>query len=215
MGRFVTVVVTLLAYLSISQAQSTFQPSATSTVSPDDASLSSSVSAAAASLGLADYVTPLVFDDITEWIPLGDSFTAGIGSNGPDDYMEFSQDCSRYQQAYPVIMNQNEQWSGNAATRTLNFGACSGNKMQDVTDKQLSDNATVDYKNFGTPQVAVITISGNDIGFTDVINSCVIRAYGWPGITDCNEMLTRVENKIESIDFADQLDRVFINIIQK
>jgi hypothetical protein len=30
---------------------------------------------------------------------------------------------------------------------------------------QLSDNAPVDYTNFGKPQLAVITIGGNDLGF--------------------------------------------------
>ena len=39
---------------------------------------------------------------VKEFIALGDSFTAGIGSNGRDDYIKQSGDCRRYMEAMPL-----------------------------------------------------------------------------------------------------------------
>jgi len=81
--------------------------------------------------------------------------------------------------AYLMQMNANTKWPGSPGDRKLNFGACSGNLMQDVWHKQLTDHAPVDYNNFGKPQLAVITIGGNNLGFESAINSCVIRAHAF------------------------------------
>ena len=109
-------------------------PTATS---PADATLVASISSAVASARLKPYATPLSTDEIKEWDALGDSFTAGIGSNGLDDFQRISQDCSRYEKAYPMQMNADGRWPGNPADRKLNFGACSGNKMEDLMSKQV------------------------------------------------------------------------------
>lgn len=41
---------------------------------------------------------------VTQYIALGDSYTAGVGSNGAPDYLSQSYDCRRYKQAYPRAM---------------------------------------------------------------------------------------------------------------
>lgn len=115
----------------------------TSSTSPDDATLIASISSAVAAAGLKPYATPLASDEITEWNALGDSFTTGIGSNGGDDFIGISQDCRRYKQAYPMQMNADTRWPGNPADRTLNFGACTGNKMEDVRNYQVSCDVPV------------------------------------------------------------------------
>lgn len=130
-----------------------------------DTSLIALISSAVSSASLKPYVTPLATDEIKEWDALGDSFTAGIGSNGLSDYIDGSNGCSRYKQAYPMQMNADTRWPGDPAARKLNFGACSGNKMQDLLDNQLSDNSPVDYENFGKGQLVVATIGGNDLDF--------------------------------------------------
>lgn len=130
-----------------------------------DASLIASISSAVSSASLKPYATPLATDEIKEWAGLGDSFTAGIGSNGESDLVDKSGDCSRYKKAYPMQMNTDTRLPGDPAARKLNFGACSGNKMQDLLDNQLSDNAPKNYVNFGNPQLAVVTITGNDLDF--------------------------------------------------
>ncbi len=108
------------------------------TTSPADATLVASISSAVASASLKPYATPLSTDQIKEWTALGESFTAGIGSNGLANFQGYSQDCSRYNKAYPMQMNADTRWPGNPADRKLNFGACSGNKMEDLKNKQVS-----------------------------------------------------------------------------
>jgi hypothetical protein len=134
--------------------------------SSSDAALVSAISSAVSSAGLKPFATPLVSDPITEFNALGDSFTAGIGSNGLDDYIRTSFDCDRFQQAYPLKMTSDARLTGDPQSRKLNFGACSGNKIPDVRDKQLSDSPEQGFVAFGKPQLAVMTIGGNDLGFS-------------------------------------------------
>ena len=61
-----------------------------------EATLKTSVAAAVSSAALKPYVTPLASTEILEVGAYGDSFTAGIGSNGPGDRDGYSQRCSRY-----------------------------------------------------------------------------------------------------------------------
>ena len=117
--------------------------------------------------------------------------------------------------AYPMQMNADTRWPGNPANRNLDFGACSGNVIQDVMNKQITDNAPVDYNNFGKPQLAVMTIGGNDLGFETAINACIIRAHGWPSIPDCDAVLTSIENKIDDVGFQGSLDQLFLALVVK
>lgn len=80
------------------------------------------------------------------------------------DYIDGSYGCSRFKQVYPMQMNA-DRWPGDPAACKLNFGACSGNKMQDLLDNHLLDNSPVDYENFGKSQLVVVTITGNDLDF--------------------------------------------------
>lgn len=47
------------------------------------------------------------------------------------------------------------------------------------------------------------------------INSCIIRARGWPFIPECDTILSGIESKIESQDFQGQLDLIFLEIVVK
>ncbi|KAL9634583.1 MAG: hypothetical protein Q9164_004009 [Protoblastenia rupestris] len=87
-------------------------------------------------------------------------------------------------------MNPDTRWPGNAADRKLTFGACTGNEMTNVRDNQLTDSPPVDYINFGKPQLAVVTLGGNDLDFETAINACIVRAHGYPFIPDCDSVLS-------------------------
>ena len=104
---------------------------------PANASLYASISSAVTSANLRLYVTPLSTNETKEWSALGDCFTSGIRPNGLDDHQGSSQACRRYDKAYPMQMNADGRWPGNAADRKLDFGACSGNTMQDVWSYQV------------------------------------------------------------------------------
>ncbi|KAK4496239.1 hypothetical protein PRZ48_012219 [Zasmidium cellare] len=152
-----------------------------------DNGLSSSVSAAAASASLA----------IKQILAVGDSYTAGIGSNGLPDRLEGSSDCSRYTQAYPLQLSADAAWGDDKPN--VVFGACSGAQMQQLIDEQLKQgdpNPNLPYTAIGKPQIAILTISGNDVGFST-----------------CDTTLTNIANQIDSQAFQNQLIDTLIHVI--
>lgn len=107
---------------------------------------------------------------VTDFNALGDSFTAGVGSNGKQDRDKTSGECRRYAKAYPYALEDDDTWNeinGNHKP-LLHHGACTRAKMDDLIDKQLKpgeDNHNVHHRFFGKPQLAVLTIAGNDADF--------------------------------------------------
>jgi lysophospholipase L1-like esterase len=91
---------------------------------------------------------------------LGDSYSSGVGTR---TYYADSGSCYRSPSAYPVLVAQR-------TGAVLTFAACSGARVADVQNNQLSS------LNAGTSLVTV-SIGGNDAGFVDVITSC---ARPWP-----------------------------------
>jgi len=102
--------------------------------------------------------------------------------------------------------------------------------MKDMTDKQLKlGDGTwrdLEYHDFGRPQLAVLSISGNDIGFVNILNACKhpssstrnflmnfpgVFRYSWsPG--DCQTTLTDAKTKIASEDFQKQMTETFSKV---
>jgi lysophospholipase L1-like esterase len=148
---------------------------------------------------------------VEQILAVGDSYTAGIGSNGWSGRMG-DTNCSRYYHAWPnqLLWRHGDDWDqfNDGRTPDLTFGACSGNVMKDLREKQLKQGDPVDtWKNdftpIGRPQIAVLTISGNDAEFSNIINDCVFR---WPwkavfkvGMLGCDERLNRVETLYKSL----------------
>lgn len=99
------------------------------------------------------------------YVALGDSYASGTGTR---DYIDDGTSCKRSTYAYPSLI---------AAARgySLNFRACSGAKIPDVTNNQLSALGS------GTHYVS-ISIGGNDAGFADVLTECAMP--GW--MSDCD-----------------------------
>ena len=79
---------------------------------------------------------------VDQFLAIGDSYTAGIGSNGQDDRDPQSYDCRRYKGAYPYILLEDNGWDElngySPKSPLLNFGACSGATMDDLLSKQLT-----------------------------------------------------------------------------
>lgn len=108
---------------------------------------------------------------VEQVLAIGDSYTAGIGSNGQPDFIEGSYSCSRYTQAWPLQLTALQGWQDfNGDQPTLTFGACNGAKTTDLIQKQLQQgnpNPNLPYPSIGKPQIAVVTIGGNDVGFSE------------------------------------------------
>src|SRR6478735_11368323 len=99
------------------------------------------------------------------YVALGDSYSSGVGTR---TYISDGTSCQRSVYAYPSLI---------AASKglTLNFRACSGATVADVTNTQLSALSA------STTQVS-ISVGGNDAGFADVLTECA--QPGWA--SDCN-----------------------------
>lgn len=104
--------------------------------------------------------SPAAIAAAPKYVALGDSYASGVGTR---TYINDGTSCQRSTYAYPSLI---------AAARgySLNFRACSGAKIPDVTNTQLSALST-------TTNYVTISVGGNDAGFSSVITECA--KPGW------------------------------------
>lgn len=84
------------------------------------------------------HVPPKVTDPINEWSGIGDSYASGIGSNGLPDATGWGAPCSRYKKSWIMQINSDTRWPGDNTKRKADFGACAGDQMAQVRDRQVS-----------------------------------------------------------------------------
>ena len=94
------------------------------------------------------------------YVALGDSYSSGTGTR---TYIADGTSCLRSVYAYPSLIAAAKGYA-------LNFRACSGAKIADVTTTQLSALTA------GTNYVTM-SIGGNDAGFADVLTTCAQPAW--------------------------------------
>ena len=93
-----------------------------------------------------------------KYVALGDSYSSGTGTR-----TFYESKCQRSVYAYPSLVAASKGYS-------LNFRACSGAKVADVTSLQLSAlSASTAY--------VTISVGGNDAGFADVMTTCAQPAW--------------------------------------
>jgi lysophospholipase L1-like esterase len=111
------------------------------------------------------------------YVALGDSYSSGVGTRA---YLDDGTSCRRSVYAFPSLI---------AAARgyALNFRACSGAKVADVTANQLSALSA------GTSYVTV-SVGGNDAGFTGVLTTCA--QPGW--LSDCSGAISKARSYINN-----------------
>jgi lysophospholipase L1-like esterase len=159
---------------------------------------------------------------VEQILAIGDSYTAGIGANGIP-YAWGWNNCSRYSGAWPVLLSNKDEWKDfgkDGKQPFLTFGACSGNVMEDVREKMLEQGPAKDTRNLGyfdnpytpigKPQIAVMTISGNDMKFSGIITDCIFRYKPKMG---CDPRLDDSRRIVESADFKNDLRLTFAKVI--
>jgi lysophospholipase L1-like esterase len=104
------------------------------------------------------------------YVALGDSYSSGVGSGSE------SGSCLQSPTAYPGL------WNAAHHPSSYKMVACSGAKTTDVNANQLSALSS------GTTLVS-ITIGGNDVGFSTVMQDCVLY-----GTTTCVNEVNAAEN---------------------
>jgi lysophospholipase L1-like esterase len=119
------------------------------------ASAACAVSLSAAAITAA--TTP-AYASSTNYVAMGDSYSSGNGAGSYD-----GSSCERSGNAYP------SKWAAAHSPASFSFVACSGATTADVRNNQLS------ALNSGTT-LASITIGGNDAGFADVMQTCVLSS---------------------------------------
>ncbi|WP_069631670.1 SGNH/GDSL hydrolase family protein, partial [Streptomyces griseus] len=114
--------------------------------------------AAAAALGVAGPASATDSAAAGGYAALGDSYSSGVGAGS---YLSDSGDCRRSTNAYPYL------WQAANSPASFDFVACSGATTSSVASSQLG------VLNASTSLVSV-TAGGNDVGFADVMQDCVL-----------------------------------------
>lgn len=114
----------------------------------------------------------------TSYVALGDSYSSGTGTRS---YIADGTSCQRSTLAYPSLL---------AASKglTLNFRACSGATVADVTNTQLGALST------STTHVT-LSVGGNDAGFADVLSECAMPSWA----SDCNGAIDSAQYIINNV----------------
>ncbi|KAM7215674.1 SGNH hydrolase-type esterase domain containing protein [Rhypophila decipiens] len=141
---------------------------------------------------------------VTEFITLGDSYTAGTGSNG--DKEKVGGAAVRGKRAYPFHMRDDtDSWefiNGDSTVPRLTFSAFTGDTSVELITQQLKPGGYKDNNwdqardiPFGHPQLGVLTIGGNDAKLSTILNDCIYRAWR-PG--NCDDTLNSLEAEIQN-----------------
>lgn len=110
-----------------------------------------------------------------QYVALGDSYSSGTGTRS---YLADGTTCQRSAYAYPSLLSA-------ARGYALNFRACSGATVADVTSYQLAAlSSTTDY--------VTISVGGNDAGFADVLTECALPWWA----SDCQGTIDRAQSFI-------------------
>jgi lysophospholipase L1-like esterase len=111
------------------------------------------------------------------YVALGDSYSSGLGAGS---YYSSSGSCDRSSSAYPVLWDQANGPAGYASV------ACAGATTSSVLSSQISalSSATT---------LVSITVGGNDVGFSSVMETCVIEST-----SSCVSAINAAEAKMTS-----------------
>ncbi|KAM4066417.1 GDSL-like lipase/Acylhydrolase family protein [Hirsutella rhossiliensis] len=169
-----------------------------------------SISAELSSPSFAPYSRPA--QRVEEFIAVGDSYTAGTGCNGNNEIL--AGDAVRGKRSYPMQMSTDkDSWAfinGDEALPRFSFPAYTGDTSVQLVSEQLKQG---DYKEnnqelprgqpFGKPQVAFVTIGGNDAMLSDILNACIYR--GWFP-KDCQTTLGALQKDIDDGSLRDKIN---------
>jgi lysophospholipase L1-like esterase len=109
------------------------------------------------------------------YVALGDSYASGLGAGA---YDPASGSCDRSAYAYP------EQWAAADAPASFTSVACSGATTSDVLSSQVSALGQ-------STTLVSITIGGNDVGFSSVMETCVLESTA-----SCLAAVSAAENQV-------------------
>ncbi|KAL4874381.1 Spherulation-specific family 4-domain-containing protein [Aspergillus karnatakaensis] len=154
---------------------------------------------------------------VSEFIAVGDSYTAGTGCNGMDEIL--GGNALRGQRSYPMHMSQDTlNWgfvNGDQTLPRFSFHAYTGDQTPQLINEQLkpgayeANNMKPRNQPFGAPQVAVMTIGGNDAMLSKILMDCIYRAWR-PG--NCEDTLNDLQEELDSGRFRLKVNTALYNV---
>jgi lysophospholipase L1-like esterase len=124
------------------------------------------------------------------YVALGDSYASGLGAGS---LISSSGSCDRSTRAYSAL------WAAAHSPGTYTSVACAGATTSSVASSQLTALST------GTTLVS-ITVGGNDVGFSNVMSTCVLQ-----GTSACVAAVQAGENTANSV-LPGRLDSLYDGI---
>jgi len=111
------------------------------------------------------------------YVALGDSYSSGVGTRS---YLNDGSTCQRSVYAYPSLIAAAKGYA-------LNFRACSGATVADVTNSQLSALSAANA-------YVTISVGGNDAGFASVLTTCAQPSW----LSNCTGAVDRAQGYIKN-----------------
>ncbi|MEV6165919.1 SGNH/GDSL hydrolase family protein [Streptomyces sp. NPDC052052] len=142
------------------------------------ASASTLALAAVAAFGI---VQPASAATTVKYVALGDSYSSGVGAGS---YTSESGDCRRSTKSYPYL------WAAANSPSSFSFVACSGATTSTVISGQLSALSS-------TTTLVSVTAGGNDVGFADVMQDCVLSGES-TCLSSVSSAVSQVKNSLPS-----------------
>jgi lysophospholipase L1-like esterase len=131
------------------------------------------IGVAALTLGLATATigagTPAKAASSVRYVSLGDSYASGVGAGSE------SGSCDQSPNAYGPL------WAAANSPASFTFAACTGATTSSVISSQLSSLSA-------STTLVSITIGGNDVGFTSIIETCILSST-----SACESAVSRAE----------------------
>lgn len=148
------------------------------------------VSAAAVAVGSTVLAAPAFAESTAaeNYAALGDSYASGVGTR---EYID--EDCLRSEKGYPKL------WSDAHEVANFEFVACSGATTDDLNANQLgalNEDTTI----------VTVSIGGNDIGFSDIVQDCLLGTD-----SGCDDAVSEGEAKARD-ELPGKLDTTYSNI---
>ena len=117
-----------------------------------------------------------------EWTAWGDSYASGVGSG---NYID-GRRCLRYEEAYPIWMQDDPENLLPGGGGKFNNVVCSGAKAEEVEAFQFfpvdQPKGEPDFQFYprpavGNPTMGTLTVGGDDIDFPGILNNCIIEGF--------------------------------------
>ncbi|MEE1938973.1 SGNH/GDSL hydrolase family protein [Streptomyces sp. TRM 70361] len=142
------------------------------------------VLAASASLLSAGALPATAADSPVQYVALGDSYASGPGITPKAD-----EACKRSRSNYPAIAASALEHIAGPDVEFKDV-SCSGATTRDLWNTQSTASAPQLDALTGETDLVSVTIGGNDLGFTRVLQQCVIAGLGDRAGSPCRDQLT-------------------------